>query len=159
MLKKAAQRKVKSKTKNQKKKIAIVVSLFNENICRNLLKGSLTELQKHGYNDGDVKVLEVAGAFEIPFMAKKLALTKKYAGIVALGCVIRGDTPHFEYVSMAATMGCVQAQLDTGCPLAFGVLTVNNEDQARERSQPNEFNKGREAVLALLDTFQTLETL
>jgi len=164
----AAKRKVRSKTRTTKtsskhhkktKKIAIVVSLFNEKICRNLLQGSLKELTKNGYATKDIKTYEVAGAFEIPLIAKKIAQTKKFGGIIALGCVIRGDTPHFEYVSLAATMGCLQAGLETECPIAFGVLTVDNEMQAIERSQPNKFNKGREASLALLDTLNTLESV
>lgn len=160
MVKKAAKRKVHKKNSlKTKKKIAIVVSLFNEKICRNLLQGSLNELAKNGLEKSEVSVLEVPGAFEIPLVAKKAAQSKKYSGVIALGCVIRGDTPHFEYVSQAATIGCLHAGLDTGCPVAFGVLTVDKEIQAIERSQPNQYNKGREAALALLDTLQTLENL
>lgn len=148
-----------TKKTGRKKKIAIVVSLFNESVTRNLLKGSLRTLKKSGYPETAVTVVTVPGAFEIPLVAKRLAQTGKFAGIVALGCVIRGETPHFEYVSLATTLGCLEAQMDTGCPVAFGVLTVENEAQAVERSGPDNYNKGREAVLALLDTITTLESL
>lgn len=151
-------RKVINKTKKLGK-IALVVSRFNESISTSLLNGALTVLKENNYQDDAIKVYHVAGAFEIPLVAKKLALSKKVAGIVALGSVIRGDTPHFEFVSLAATMGCLQAGLDTGCPVAFGVITVNNEDQALARSKNNEFNKGREAAMALLDSLKTLESI
>lgn len=106
-----------------------------------------------------VNIFEVPGAFEIPLVAKKLAQSKKYCGVIALGCVIRGETPHFEYVSQAAALGCLQAGLESGCPVAFGVLTVENEAQALERSRLNEFNKGREAAGALLQTLSVLESV
>ncbi len=146
-------------TKSSHKKIAIVVSLFNQKISDGLLNGAVQTLQENGYTGEGIKIFKVAGALEIPLIAKKIGLSKKYAGVVALGCVIRGETPHFEYVSLGVTLGCQQAQLDTGCPLAFGVLTVNNEEQAIARSSNNEFNKGREAVFALLDSLAILEQI
>lgn len=139
--------------------IAIVLSLFNEQITRGLLGGSLEELTRHGYQTAQVGVFEVPGAFEIPLVAKKLAQSKKYCGVIALGCVIRGETPHFEYVSQAAALGCLQVGLESGCPVAFGVLTVENEAQALERSRLDEFNKGREAAVALLQTLSALESV
>ncbi|MBF0105013.1 MAG: 6,7-dimethyl-8-ribityllumazine synthase [Deltaproteobacteria bacterium] len=162
MVKQVASRKVLSKEKRDaaagRKKIAIVVSQFNQAICDNLLEGCIASLKEAGYQN-NFAVFNVAGAFEIPLMAKRVLQTKKYAGVVVLGCVIRGDTPHFEYISLAVTMGCQQVQLDTGFPVAFGVITVNNKEQALERSGLNEFNKGREAVMALLDSLATLATL
>jgi len=146
-------------TQSSRKKIAIVVSLFNQKISDGLLGGAVRALEENGFKSDSVKIFKVAGAFEIPLIAKKIGQSKKYAGIVALGCVIRGETPHFEFVSLGVTMGCQQAQLDTGCPLAFGVLTVNNEEQAVERSSNDEFNKGREAVFALLDSLDVLEQI
>lgn len=161
MLQKAKNRTVSSRNfaKKTKPKVAVVVSLFNESICENLLIGCLKAFEDGGLASGNVKVFRVAGAFEIPFMIKKVALTKKYAGVVALGCVIRGETPHFEYVSQAASLGCLKASLDALCPVAFGVITVNNLAQALERSGPNDLNKGREAAFALLDTLTQLETV
>lgn len=146
-------------TKKAKTKVAVVVSLFNESICENLLTGCLKAFEDGGFASANVKVFRVAGAFELPFMIKKIALTKKYAGVVALGCVIRGETPHFEYVSQAASLGCLQASLDALCPVAFGVITVHHLAQALERSGPNDLNKGREAAFALLATLTQLETV
>lgn len=158
MLQKAKNKVVSNRkfAKKAKTRVAIVVSLFNAQISENLLTACLSTFEEMGL--WNVKVFKVAGAFEIPFMIKKIALTKKYAGVVALGCVIRGDTPHFEYVSQAASMGCLKASLDALCPVSFGVITVNNLAQAIERSGPNDFNKGREAALALLDTLTLVES-
>lgn len=161
MLQKAKNKVVSNRNfaKKAKTKVAIVVSLFNEQISENLLTGCLSAFEDMGLASGNVKVFKVAGAFELPFMIKKIALTKKYAGVVALGCVIRGDTPHFEYVSQAASLGCLQVSLDTLCPVSFGVITVNNLEQAIERSGSNDLNKGREAALALFDTLTQLENV
>lgn len=141
------------------KKIAIVSSRFNEKICDGLLEGALQMLRKLGLTDDQTKTFFVPGAFEIPLVAKRAAKSGEFAGVVALGCVIRGETPHFEFVSLAATMGCLQAGLDTGCPVIFGVITVNTEEQAVARSRANEYNKGREAVVSLFDTLQTIERI
>lgn len=141
------------------KKIAIVISRFNEKICDGLLQGARAALSELKIDADQVSVLRVPGAFEIPLVAKRAALSKKYAGVVALGCVIRGETPHFEYVSQAVSMGCLQAGLDTDCPVLFGVITVNNQEQAVARSLANEYNKGREAMMALFETLQTLERI
>jgi 6,7-dimethyl-8-ribityllumazine synthase len=116
-------------------------------------------LEEHGYGPGDWRLIEVPGAFEIPLVALAAARSGRFAGVLTLGCVIRGATPHFEYVCLAAAMGCLQAALNTGKPVAFGVLTTENEAQARERSSPDDFNKGREAALALLDTLKALDAV
>lgn len=147
---------IKSKYKLQRK-LAIVISLFNEKISRNLLSGALEELQAQGYDKKQIDVFEVAGAFEIPLIALKALQTGKYEGVVALGCVIRGDTPHFDYVCKAVTDGCVMVQLQTGLPLAFGVITVDSIKQAKVRSGEDKHNKGRECVLALIDSLVTLQ--
>lgn len=162
-MKQAAKKKVSSKRaipKKRKQKIAIVMSLFNQDICQNLRDGALSVLKKEGYAAKDILVLEVAGAYEIPLVAQKLLTgRKKYDGVIALGCVIRGDTPHFDYVCDAVNQGCMLAQLNAGKPISFGVITVNNEKQAIERSQPNDFNKGREAAWALIDSLTTLSSI
>lgn len=147
---------IKSRYKLQGK-LAIVVSLFNEKISRNLLDGALDEFKAQGYDRDQVDVFEVAGAFEIPLIALKAMQTGRYEGLVALGCVIRGDTPHFDYVCKAVTDGCVMVQLQTGLPLAFGVITVDSVKQAKVRSGQDRHNKGRESVLALLDSLVTLQ--
>lgn len=141
------------------KPIALVVSRFNEKISAGLLEGARQTLMEQGFAADQIRVFHVAGAFEIPLIVKRIGLTKKYAGVVALGCVIRGETPHFEYVSLGATLGCQMAQLDTGCPVAFGVLTVDNEAQAKERSSNNAFNKGREAVMALVESLNVIKMI
>ena len=141
------------------KKFAVVVSRFNGDVCAGLLKGALDALAELGVARASIEVLHVPGAFEIPLIAKKAALTGRFAGVIALGAVIRGETPHFEFVSLAATMGCLQAGLDTGCPVMFGVITVNNPAQAKARAQADEFNKGREAALALAEVLQTMERI
>lgn len=143
----------------RKDKIAVVVGMFNEDICSGLRDGALKALEENGYKKTGYQVFYVAGAFEIPLMCQKILKSKKYAGVVALGCVIRGDTPHFDYVCRAATDGCLQVQLTVEKPIAFGVLTTDNRDQALERSQPNDYNKGREATFALLDSLNAFQEI
>lgn len=144
---------------DREQKVAIVVARFNEKICQGLLDGALRVLEELEMPKDNIDVIWVPGAFEIPLVSKKLAASQKYAGVVALGCVIRGDTAHFDYVCLAATHGCLQAGLDTGVPVSFGVITVENQEQAVERASANDFNKGREATLAVLETMQTLKAL
>ncbi len=163
MVLKAVKRKSKQSKQNRKpskkQRVAIVVALFNGTVCQNMLKGALKTLKANGYSSSQIQVFEVSGAFEIPLVAKKVAESKKYAGIIAIGCVIKGDTPHFDYVCKAVTEGCLRVQLDTGCPIAFGVITVNTDAQAKERSSQNKYNKGSEAASALLDTILILEKI
>lgn len=143
----------------QNKKVAIVVSLFNNSVSEGLLGGALETLHEYDFNSERYEVFKVPGAFEIPLVAQKAAKSGRFDGVIALGAVIRGATPHFEFVSLAATMGCLTAGLDSGKPVTFGVITVNNQAEADERSQPGEFNKGREAALALFDVLKTLERI
>lgn len=140
-------------------KIAFVVGRFHAEICQGLLGGATKFLQECGFSENQYDVFWVAGAFEIPLVAKKLAEQARYSGVVALGCVIRGETPHFDFVSFATTYGVMQAGLVTGCPVSFGVITVENENQALARASDDSFNKGREAVSALLDTITTLKEI
>jgi len=154
----ASKRKIETtKRAGSQGKVGVIVSAFNEEICENLLKGCLKTLKKCGYDEKSVSVHHVAGAYEIPLMSQQVLKKKNYSGVITLGCVIRGDTPHFEYICEAVSNGCMRVQLDLGKPIAFGVITVNNEEQAIERSQPNEYNKGREAALALLETLTALK--
>ena len=101
----------------------------------------------------------VPGAFELPLAAQKCARSGKYSGLICLGAVIRGDTPHFDYVCQAATEGISRVALDEGVPVSFGVLTVDNIDQARTRSRPDEYNKGREAAVTALAMFDLLKLI
>ena len=161
MVQRAATNKFSVKKTGPKKtnKIAIVTSLFNEHITKKLEEGAYQTLKKNGYKEEQIFKVDVAGAFEIPFICQLLASQKKFAGIIALGCVIKGETPHFDYVCQAVTQGCLRVQLDTKCPVSFGVVTTNNEKQAKARSGNNKYNKGVEAVYALLHTLNTMDRI
>lgn len=139
-------------------KFAIVVSRFNQDICQNLLEGALASFKKQGVGKENVKIVWVPGAFEIPLAALKLARTKKYAAIVALGCVLQGETDHNRYISEAAAQGILQVSLSTGVPVTFGVLTPRNRRQALARSGKNSANKGSEAAEAALEMCAWKET-
>lgn len=159
LVKQSAARVGRLRLKHSKKKIAVVMSLFNEEISRGLLAGAARTLEENGYGPRDWQLVEVPGAFEIPLVALTAARSGRFTGVLTLGCVVRGATQHFEYVCLVASLGCLQAGLISGCPVAFGVLTTENEAQARERSSPDDFNKGREAALALLDVLKALEAV
>lgn len=131
--------------------IAILVTRWNSFITDNLLAGALRALGRNEVTEKQITVVYVPGAFELPLTAQKLAQTGKYVAIIALGCVIRGGTPHFEYVSAGATEGLNRVQLDSGIPVTFGVLTVDNTEQAIERSGEDPNNKGEEAALTALE--------
>jgi 6,7-dimethyl-8-ribityllumazine synthase len=139
-------------------RIGVVVARFNAFITERLLAGALRALRRAGVADADVTVVRVPGAFEIPLAAKSLASTGVDA-VVCLGAVIRGDTPHFDYVSKAVTDGVRQVMLESGVPLAFGVLTTNTVEQAVERSAEDEGNKGAEAVTTALEMASVLRAL
>ncbi|WAM34311.1 6,7-dimethyl-8-ribityllumazine synthase [Caldicellulosiruptor morganii] len=132
-------------------KFAVVVSRFNSFITDELLKGCLDALKRHGVLDEDIEVFYVPGAFEIPLAAKKLAKSKKYSAIIALGAVIRGATPHFEYVSAEVSKGVANVSLEQEIPVIFGVLTCDTVDQAIERSGTKAGNKGFDAGLSALE--------
>ncbi len=127
-------------------RIAVVCGRFNDLITSRLLAGAETGLAVHGVAEDDVTVVWVPGAFEIPLAAKALAATGRYDAVLTLGCVIRGDTAHFEYVAGPCADGVQQAQLETGVPVVFGVLTTENLDQALVRSEADRDNKGEEAA-------------
>jgi 6,7-dimethyl-8-ribityllumazine synthase len=127
-------------------RVAIVAARFNDFIVASLLKGATAGWEARGGAAGDLTVVRVPGAFELPLAAKKLGASGRYDAVVALGCVIRGDTPHFEYVAGECARGLQQASLETGVPIAFGVLTVETVDQALERAALNAGNKGGEAM-------------
>jgi 6,7-dimethyl-8-ribityllumazine synthase len=132
-------------------RIAIVVSRFNDFVTERLLEGAQAALRDAGVGDGDVEVLRVPGAFEIPIAAQRIAETGKVAAVVCLGCLIKGATPHFEYISSACAHGITAAAASTGVPMAFGVLTTNSAEEALERAVDGPSNKGREAAQAVLD--------
>ncbi|MDE0949536.1 MAG: 6,7-dimethyl-8-ribityllumazine synthase [Candidatus Thioglobus sp.] len=141
------------------KKIAIIAGRFNSFIVEHLISGAKEALLKHGADDSDIDLLYVPGAFEIPLALKKTANTGRYDGIVALGAVIRGGTPHFEFVAGECVKGISKVALDSEIPIAFGVLTVDTVEQAIERSSANSENKGAEAAESTIRMINLLEKL
>ena len=132
-------------------KVAIVLSLFNEFIGQKLLDGALKSLKENKVNENNIDIVKVPGAFEIPLAAEKLASLKKYDTILCLGAVIRGETPHFDYVAEAASTGILQVSLKYSLPIAFGVLTTNNVEQAVERAGGKHGNKGYDIAITALE--------
>ena len=133
------------------RKIAIVAARFNDLIVASLLRGAQGAWLEHGGAAADLAVVRVPGAFELPVTARKLAAGGRYDALVALGCVIRGDTPHFDYVAGECARGLQLASLETGVPIAFGVLTVESLEQALERAATSAGNKGGEAMESALE--------
>ena len=139
--------------------IAILVTRWNSFITDNLLAGALRALERNSIQESQITVVRVPGAYELSLTAKKLADSGKYAAIIALGCVIRGGTPHFEFVSTGCNDGLNQVQLTTGVPVTFGVLTVDNVEQAVERSAEDPNNKGEEAALTALEMISLVKKI
>ena len=133
------------------RRIVIAAARFNDLIVASLIAGAQRAWAERGGAAAALTVVRVPGAFELPLIAKKLAGSGRYDAVVALGCVIRGDTPHFEYVAGEAARGLQRASLDTGVPIAFGVLTVDTLEQALERAGPGADNKGAEALECALE--------
>ena len=140
-------------------KIAIIASRFNDFMVNSLIGGAVDYLVRHGADKDDLTIIRVPGAFEMPIVAKKLAESKKYDGIVAVGAVIRGATPHFDFVAAETTKGLAHVSLEYGIPVGFGLITTDNMEKAIERSGRKAGNKGVEAASALLETLQVLKQL
>jgi 6,7-dimethyl-8-ribityllumazine synthase len=132
-------------------RFALVVSRFNELITKRLLDGALDCLLRHGAEEGDLHLVKVPGAFELPYAAKRLAASNSYDAVIALGAVIRGATPHFDYVAGEAAKGIASASLETGVPIIFGVITANTLEEAIERAGAKGGNKGFEAALSAIE--------
>ncbi len=132
-------------------KVAIVVSRFNDFICQRLLAGAQDALMRHGVNEDDVDIAWVPGAFELPLIAKKLAESKRYDAVIALGAIIRGATPHFDYVAAEASKGIASVSLQTNLPVIFGVLTTDTIEQAIERAGTKAGNKGWDAAVTAIE--------
>jgi 6,7-dimethyl-8-ribityllumazine synthase len=132
-------------------RFAIVAARFNESIVDRLLEGALDALRRRKVADENLLVVRVPGAFELPLACQRLAASGKIDAVIALGCVIRGGTPHFEYVCAEAARGCASVALDSGVPVAFGVLTTDDIDQALERAGGNAGNKGADAALTAIE--------
>ncbi|MFW6124348.1 MAG: 6,7-dimethyl-8-ribityllumazine synthase [Acidobacteriota bacterium] len=140
------------KLKAEGLKIGIVLSRYNQFISERLLEGAVDALEKLGADQNDISVYKVPGSFEIPVITKKLAQTKKVDGILCLGALIRGDTPHFEYLSAEVTKGLAQISMEMGIPVSFGILTVDTIEQGIERAGTKEGNKGYDSAFALVET-------
>lgn len=135
----------------QGKRFGIVVSRFNELICRKLLEGALDCLKRHGADMDKIDVAWVPGSFEIPVAAKRMASLKKYDAIICLGAVIRGATPHFEYIAAEVTKGTAQVALEYGLPVSYGIITPDTLEQAIERAGTKAGNKGWDAALSAIE--------
>ncbi len=133
------------------RRIAIVAARFNDDIVPGLLGGALARWRERGGAEKDLLVVRVPGAFELPLVSRKLALSGRYQAVVALGCVIRGDTAHFEYVAGECARGLQQASTDTGVPIAFGVLTTDTVEQAVDRAGGKAGNKGVDAAMVAIE--------
>lgn len=140
-------------------KVAIVACRFNDFIVERLIGGAIDFLRRHGLEDGELMLVRIPGAFELPLVCSKLARRAELDGIVALGAVIRGATPHFDYVCAEASKGLAQTMLHFEKPVGFGLLTCDNIEQAIERAGSKAGNKGAEAAAAMLETIRVLEQL
>jgi 6,7-dimethyl-8-ribityllumazine synthase len=140
-------------------KFALVVSRFNDFITSKLVDGAIDTLVRHGAADDDITVLYVPGAFELPFLAKKAAASGAFDAVVCLGCVIRGQTPHFDFVAGQAARGIAQVGLDTGVPTTFGLITSDTLEQAIERAGSKAGNKGADAAASAIEMISLLSKL
>jgi len=140
-------------------RFALLVARFNSFVVEHLLEGAIDTLKRHGAEDGDLHIIRVPGAYEMPVAAKRLAASKQYDGIIALGAVIRGGTPHFDYVAGECTKGLSVVSLEYDIPVAFGVLTVDTIEQAIERSGTKAGNKGAEAAMSTIEMVNVLRNL
>lgn len=138
--------------------IAIVAARFNDFIVDRLISGAVDYFRRHGLS-GEIALVRVPGAFELPLICQKLAKSGKYQGILALGAVIRGATPHFDYICAEATKGIAQSMLQSGVPIGYGLLTCDTIEQAIERAGTKAGNKGADSAAALLETIRVLEQI
>jgi 6,7-dimethyl-8-ribityllumazine synthase len=140
-------------------RFAIVASRFNDFVTSRLLGGALDALERTGASEADITVVRVPGSFEIPLAAKKLVQTKKFDAVICLGTLIRGETPHFDYISSEVTKGIGSVSLESGIPVAFGVLTADSVEQAVDRAGMKSGNKGFEAALSAVEMVSLLKQL
>ena len=140
-------------------KFGVVVSRFNEFLTKKLLEGAQDALLRHGVNEDDIDIAWVPGSFEIPLVAKKLIQTKKYDAVICLGAVIRGGTPHFEYIASEVTKGVAKVGLDAGLPVVYGVITADTMEQAIERAGTKEGNRGFQAAVDAIEMANLLGSI
>jgi 6,7-dimethyl-8-ribityllumazine synthase len=141
------------------KKFAIIASRFNDFVTKELISGCLDTLIRHGASDEDLAVTLVPGAFEVPTVAQRMAKSKAYDALICLGAIIRGSTPHFEYIASEAAKGIARVSQDTGLPVIFGIITADTIEQAIERAGTKEGNKGRDAALNAIEMVNLLAQL
>jgi 6,7-dimethyl-8-ribityllumazine synthase len=140
-------------------KFGLVVSRFNEFFSKKLLEGAQDALLRHGVNEEDIEVAWTPGSFEMPLIAQKLAQTKKYDAVICLGAVIRGGTPHFNYIASEVTKGIAKVNLDTGVPVTYGVITTDTLEQAVERSGTKAGNKGFDAAVSAIEMANLVKSI
>ncbi len=140
-------------------KFGVVVSRFNEFITKKLLDGAQDALLRHGVNEEDVDIAWVPGSFEIPLVARKLAQTKRYDAVICLGAVVRGATPHFEYIAAEVTKGIAKVSLEAGLPVSYGVITADTLEQAIERAGTKDGNKGFDAAVDAIEMANLLKNI
>jgi len=140
-------------------RFAIVAARFNDFVVEPLIRGALDALRRHGVVDKQIDIVRVPGAFDIPIVARKLAQAQRYEALIALGCVIRGQTPHFDYVAGECAGGIARIALESGVPIAFGVLTTDTAEQAVDRAGGKAGNKGADAALVALEMANLLRRL
>jgi len=140
-------------------KFGLVVSRFNEFLTKRLLDGAQDALLRHGVNQEDVEIAWVPGAFEIPLVAKKLAETKRFDAVICLGAVVRGGTPHFEYIATEVTKGIAKVGLDTGLPVVYGVITADTLEQAIERAGTKMGNQGFDAAVEAIEMANLVKSI
>jgi len=140
-------------------RFGIVVSRFNDFITGRLLDGAMDALLRHGAEEADIEIVKVPGSFEIPMVAKKMAVRGTYSAVICLGTVIRGATPHFEYVAAEVSKGIASASMDTGVPIAFGIITADTIEQAIERAGTKSGNKGWDAAITAIEMAQVMKKL
>ena len=145
--------------RSAKGKFAILVTRWNSFVVEHLKDGAVDTLRRHGIKEQDIEIIYAPGAFELPLVAQRVLKTKKFDALIAIGAVIRGGTPHFEYVAGECTKGLAQVSLDAGVPIAFGVLTVDSIEQAIERSGTKAGNKGAEAATSAIEMVSLLNNL
>lgn len=141
------------------KKFGIVASRFNDFITKNLLEACVDTLTRHGAKETEIEVAWVPGSFEIPLVAKKMATSKRYDAVICLGTVIRGETPHFDYIAAEAAKGVARVALDSSVPTIFGIITADNIEQAINRAGTKEGNKGKDAALVAIEMVNLLSAI
>ena len=141
------------------RKFAIIVSRFNEFLSSKLLDGAVDALEQHGAQDNAVDVIWVPGSFEIPIVAQKLAKSKKYDAVICLGAIVRGATPHFDYIANEVAKGVSKVSLDTGIPCIFGIITADSLEQAIERAGTKQGNRGRDAAVNAIEMANLVKKL